>query len=64
MVRTVETEIVRSEFYKTYPALDGTPEQRQSAKRTAFGRAVNDAQARNMLAIHASGSEPPVMWLK
>jgi AAA domain/Bifunctional DNA primase/polymerase, N-terminal len=42
MVRAVDIEIVRAEFYQSYPA-DGAAKQKQETTRKAFNRAVRDA---------------------
>ncbi len=63
LVRAVDTEVVRSEFYKTHPALDGTPKQRQDAKRQAFNRAIKEAQARKAVGLHADSDGATVIWL-
>ena len=44
VARAVEIEIVRAEFYRSYPA-DGDAKQKQTARRQAFHRALRDAQA-------------------
>jgi hypothetical protein len=63
MVRAVDIEIVRGEFYNAYPAMDGTPEQRRDAKRQAFNRAVKAAQSKGVVGIRANANQPPVLWL-
>jgi hypothetical protein len=49
VVRACDVEAVRSEFYKQYPA-DGTEKQKADARRKAFGRSINDSQARGLVA--------------
>lgn len=50
LVRGVDLEIVRSQFYKGYPAAEATDEvSKANARRQAFGRAVNDAKASNLI---------------
>jgi hypothetical protein len=59
VVRAVDIEIVRAEFYKSYAA-DGDPKQRQNAKRQAFNRAVRDAQERSLVCVREIG---PITWI-
>jgi hypothetical protein len=49
-VRAVDQEIVRAEFYKSYPA-DGDAKAKQNVRRQAFGRALKDAQQRGLIGI-------------
>ena len=44
LVRAVDIDVVRSEFYKSYAA-EGTDKQKAAARRQAFNRAINEAQA-------------------
>ena len=48
-VRACDIELVRTEFYRQYPA-DGTEQQKADARRKAFGRSVKEAQARGVVA--------------
>jgi hypothetical protein len=48
-VRTVDVELVRQEFYRQHPAT-GTDQQKAETRRKAFGRALHDAQATNLIA--------------
>jgi hypothetical protein len=50
MVRTVDLEIIRAEFYKSDPA-DGDAKAKQNVRRQAFGRALKDAQAKGLIGI-------------
>jgi hypothetical protein len=44
LLRVVDLERVRSEFYAAYPATErGTPEQREDTRQKAFRRSVNSA---------------------
>jgi AAA domain len=45
LVRAGDYEVVRTEFYRQYPA-DGTEQQKTDARRKAFGRSVRDSIAR------------------
>jgi len=50
IVRAIDREIVRSEFYKSYPA-DGDAKQQQETRRKAFNRAIRDAQTSGAIGI-------------
>ena len=51
MVQAVALDIVRAEFYKTYPATGETKDQQQDAKKKAFARSVKDAQATSLIGV-------------
>jgi hypothetical protein len=51
IVRAVDQEIVRVEFYNSYPAPDGDAKAKQNVRRQAFGRALEDAQAKSLIGI-------------
>jgi hypothetical protein len=53
-VRAVDQEIVRREFYKSYPA-DGDAKKKQAARQKAFRRAIKDAQAAELIGIREIG---------
>jgi GAF domain/AAA domain len=61
VVRAVDVEVVRNEFYKSYAAA-GDARQKQNAKRQAFNRAVRDAQERSLIGIREVG-EATLIWL-
>jgi hypothetical protein len=44
MVRAVDLEVARKEFYKDHPADGDTDKQKQDARRKAFARALKDAK--------------------
>jgi hypothetical protein len=48
-VRACDLELVRTEFYRQYPA-DGTEEQKAETRRKQFKRSVKDAVARSLTA--------------
>ena len=48
-VRACDIELVRSEFYRQWPA-DGTEQQKTDARRKAFNRSVKDSFARGVVA--------------
>jgi AAA domain len=49
-VRAVNIDIVRTEFYKSYPA-DGDAKAKQEARKKALQRAVKDAQERSLIGV-------------
>jgi hypothetical protein len=51
MVRAVDKETGRAEFYKAYPAEGGTPMQREGTRKRAFNRAIGDALATNLICV-------------
>ena len=59
LVRAVDIEAVRAEFYRQYAA-DGPDGQKRVAKRQAFNKALNGAQAKNLVACRESGG---VQWV-
>jgi hypothetical protein len=61
IVRTVDVEVVRAEFYKSYAA-DGDAKQKQNTKRQAFNRAVRDAQERSLICVRENG-DTTWIWL-
>ena len=58
---TVDLELVRAEFYKTY-AGEGTEEQKQSARQKAFRRAINEAQSRDLIGVREVAGCVTVVW--
>jgi hypothetical protein len=48
--RAVELELVRTEFYKQYPA-DGDDKQKAEVRRKAFTRAVKNAQDKELIMV-------------
>ena len=51
VVRAVDIEIVKAEFYKSYPTADIDAKKKQATKRQAFHRAMRDAQERNLIGV-------------
>jgi hypothetical protein len=50
IVRAVEIDMVRQEFYRAYPAAEATDEKSKAeARRKAFRRAINDARERDIV---------------
>jgi hypothetical protein len=58
---TVDLELVRTEFYKTYAA-EGTEEQKQATRQKAFRRALNDAQSRDLIGVREVAGYVTVIW--
>jgi hypothetical protein len=50
VVRAVDLKLVRTEFYKQYPADGDTKQQQANVRRQAFGRVIKDAQAKTLIA--------------
>jgi hypothetical protein len=51
IVRAIDLEIARQEFYRSYPAEGDTEKKKQVARRRAFHRAVTGAQEQGLLAV-------------
>jgi hypothetical protein len=64
IVRAVDKEALRSEFYKTYPADGDTEEKRRAASRKAFNRVVKDAQASSLIGIREIGNIQQVWFAR
>jgi hypothetical protein len=62
MVRTVNTETVRAEFYRCYLADGDTEAKKAEARKKAFKRAIDDAQSRGVIALRDFGTATAV-WL-
>ena len=61
IVRAVDVEMVRREFYASYMA-DGTDDQKAAAKQKAFRRAIKDAQDRGLVALRVVDGAT-LIWL-
>jgi hypothetical protein len=62
VVRAIDIEIVRAEFYKSHVADGKTAEKKQAAHRQAFHRAVRTAQEKNLIGVREiEGSK--MIWL-
>jgi hypothetical protein len=61
LVRAVDRELVRAEFYKRYPADGGTEERRNDAKRKAFNRSLTDAQESKLIGV-ADVDQLTLVW--
>jgi hypothetical protein len=62
MVQTVNIETVRAEFYRCYLADGDTDTKKAAARRQAFNRAVNHAQAQGVIGLRDLGTST-VVWL-
>jgi len=60
VVRMVDQELVRERFYSCTPA-EGTPAQKGEFRRKRFNRAVDWAEAQQLIAVHDIG---PVTYLR
>jgi hypothetical protein len=63
IVRAVDKEVVRAEFYKDYPADGETAEKKQVAKNKAFNRAIKDAQAAGLIGVREIELNIQYIWL-
>jgi hypothetical protein len=61
VVRAVDTELVRSEFYRRYPADGDTEEKRQEARRKAYNRNLHTAQQRHLIGV-AVVDKTTIIW--
>ena len=61
IVRAVDIEIVRAEFYKTYPAI-GDETTKKEARRKAFNRAISDADHKHLISTRDIGPTT-FIWL-
>jgi hypothetical protein len=60
-VRAVDLEIVRREFYRSYPA-EGDAAAKQAVRRKAFNRAIAAAQEQDLIGVYEVGALT-LMWL-
>jgi hypothetical protein len=51
VVKALNVEIVRAEFYKTYFVDDATKEAKGASRKKAFKRAMDDAVARRVVVV-------------
>ena len=52
VVRAVDQEVTRVEFYRSYPAsAEAEPQKRADARKKAFKRAIDDAQVRGLIGV-------------
>ena len=62
VVRTVNIETVRAEFYRCYLADGDTAAKKADARKKAFKRAIDDAQGRGVIGLWDLGTAT-VVWL-
>ena len=62
IVRAVDIEIIRAEFYKSYPAT-GDAKDKANVRRKAFNRAINDAATRGVIGVRDIGNTT-FIWLE
>jgi hypothetical protein len=62
MARAVDIEIVRNEFYRSYPA-EGDAAARQVVRQKAFRRAVIAAQEQNLVGVREVDNGLVLVWL-
>jgi hypothetical protein len=62
MVRTVNIETVRAEFYRCYLADGDTAAKKAAARQKAFKRAIEHAQAQGVIGLRDLGIETAA-WL-
>jgi hypothetical protein len=62
LVRAVDREAVRKVFNNRYPAESETEEKRKSAKRRAFKRATEQAQAKYLIDVQNDNRNRKWVW--
>jgi hypothetical protein len=62
VVKAVDRERVRAEFYRIYPVEGDTEDKKQEARRKAYNRKFNDAQERRLIGVWVDGKRTDV-WL-
>ena len=55
LVRAVDLEIVRAEFYRSYPA-EGDDKTKRATRQKAFRRAIDNAQTNNLIGVREVGT--------
>jgi hypothetical protein len=61
LVRALDQEVIRAEFYRS-KAADGTPQQQRAARQKAFRRAVDSARDRQLIGVRVI-EERTWLWL-
>ena len=61
LVRAVDLEIVRAEFYRSYPA-EGDEKTKRATRQKAFRRAIANAQSNNLIDVREVGTVT-LVWL-
>jgi hypothetical protein len=62
MLKAVDREVVRAEFYKSHPADGDTEQKRKEAKRKAFNRSIHDAADKELIGVRDINGVT-VLWL-
>jgi hypothetical protein len=62
VVRAVDREVVRTEFYKRYPADGETEEAQQASRKTQFKRGLRYAHARKLVGV-AVIDQVTMLWM-
>jgi hypothetical protein len=62
IVRAVDIEAVRAEFYRCHAPADGDARARQAARRQAFNRAIKGAQEKQLIGVREIG-QVTYVWL-
>ena len=62
LLRTIDLDLVRTEFYRRYPASADDPRGKQATRRMAFNRAVVRAQEQGLVAVREVGATT-FIWL-
>jgi DNA polymerase bacteriophage-type len=60
-VRAIDLEVIREEFYATYPA-EGDAKKKQETRRKAFGRALKSAQEKGLVGVREV-EETTFIWI-
>jgi hypothetical protein len=61
LVRAVDLEIVRNEFYRSYPA-EGDEKIKRATRQKAFRRAIDNAYSNNLIGVREIGAVT-LVWL-
>ena len=61
LVRAVDLEILRAEFYRSYSA-EGDDKTKRATRQKAFRRAIDNAQSNNLIGVREVGTVT-LVWL-
>jgi hypothetical protein len=64
MVCAVDCEVVRTAFYRRYPAKGDTEEKRKESRRKQFNRAIDYAREKNLIGTEVEGKTTWVWQIK
>jgi hypothetical protein len=62
LVRAVDIDVLRMEFYRTHVTEAGTREQKQDSRRKAFTRAITAAQKAGLIGV-CNSNDRTLVWL-